>query len=320
MPLHPAFSAFAAPAPALVWAVGFAVAVNVGGTAASLLLPGLRGPAKASSRHAIWSWWPVTLVWSAPVLLGPAAAVGVALLVGLLCLHEWSRLGPDGGGPPALRAAALLTAPLVIGAVALGPGPLPFAIAALWGGLGLPLLRLRLAGVDGYFAGAARLAWGAALPALSLAHVPMLAWLPADVGPAGPMGLLAFLLLFVFLNDAVQWMCGKAFGRHPIAPVVSPKKTWEGLLGGLLVNGAIGALIAPALTPFSPAVAFGAAVGLSLLGFFGDLMESAIKRDAGVKDSGDLLPGQGGALDRHDSLLACAPVYTWALLLTHGAA
>ncbi|MBL8616264.1 MAG: phosphatidate cytidylyltransferase [Deltaproteobacteria bacterium] len=308
----------ASPHPALLGAVVVALALNVGGTLATLVLPGLRGPDKKVSRQAITSWWPVTILWSLPALFGAPVALGVSGLVSLLVLREWQALTPANERHRLLDIIALLTIPVELALVAQGPGPAPFALPFGVGALLLPLLRLRLLPIPGFVLGASRALWGLLLSVLAIAHVPMLFWLPADVGPAGPQGLLAFLLLFVLMNDAIQWMSGKLFGRHPIAPVVSPKKTWEGLIGGLLVNGLIGTLIAPSITPFSPVVAFGVASGLSLLGFFGDLMESAIKRDLGVKDSGDLLPGQGGALDRHDSLLTCAPAFTWMVWALYG--
>jgi phosphatidate cytidylyltransferase len=110
-------------------------------------------------------------------------------------------------------------------------------------------------------------------------------------------------------TDIGGYAFGVAFGRHKVAPGISPNKSWEGLIGGLVVAGTLGALVLPVFgdtfTPFSATVL---AVTCGAASFVGDLTESMIKRDLGVKDMGDLLPGHGGLLDRVDSILFALPV------------
>jgi phosphatidate cytidylyltransferase len=147
-------------------------------------------------------------------------------------------------------------------------------------------------------------------------------------GPLGPAGWFLFLVILREANDIFQAIVGRLFGahkRHRITPVISPNKTWEGFFGGMLVVVILAPLIAPWLTtldqqagPFSipeslwPWVApVLAAILVSLAGFFGDINMSAIKRDAGVKDSSNLLPGMGGVIDRVDSLTVTAPVFLY---------
>ena len=117
------------------------------------------------------------------------------------------------------------------------------------------------------------------------------------------------LFLITWLGDGGAYFCGRAFGKHKLAPVVSPNKTWEGVWGGmaLAVLGALGlrAWLLPEL-PWFHAVALG--VLLTGTGVLGDLAESLVKRASGVKDSGRIMPGHGGFLDRVDSLLFSAPV------------
>jgi phosphatidate cytidylyltransferase len=122
---------------------------------------------------------------------------------------------------------------------------------------------------------------------------------------------VAWLLLAVFLtqfNDVAQYIWGRLFGKHPVIPKVSPKKTVEGLLGGLATTLALAVFLGPWLVPMSRLQ--GAVIGLiaGLGGFLGDVTISAVKRDLGIKDSGTLLPGHGGILDRVDSLLVTAPL------------
>jgi phosphatidate cytidylyltransferase len=157
---------------------------------------------------------------------------------------------------------------------------------------------------------------------LALSHVYLVFLLPRSTGPAGAEGLAMFLLFFVLVNDAFQWLAGKLFGRTKIAPRLSPNKTWEGLLGGLAVNVALAVPFGRAVLPLGAAAVAGLAAALSVLGFVGDIYVSAIKRDLGVKDTGAVIPGQGGILDRSDSLVLNAPLYAWAAwawALAHGA-
>jgi phosphatidate cytidylyltransferase len=114
----------------------------------------------------------------------------------------------------------------------------------------------------------------------------------------------------IVISDSAQYYTGRAFGRRPLAPTISPKKTREGAIGGILFGTlafTIGArLVFPAEPPLL-VILVGASI--SALGIVGDLFESLLKRSAGVKDSGSIIPGHGGVLDRIDSWLFAAPVY-----------
>lgn len=118
-------------------------------------------------------------------------------------------------------------------------------------------------------------------------------------------------------TDIGAYVAGTALGRHRIAPTVSPKKTWEGLIGGLLTAAVLAAVVLPLVGDVfdDPLVAAGIAVLSGLAGFFGDLFESMFKRDLGVKDMGNVIPGHGGVLDRVDGILLALPVGYYALEL-----
>lgn len=120
--------------------------------------------------------------------------------------------------------------------------------------------------------------------------------------------LLVYLVLIVQLSDVFQYVWGKMLGKTKIAPDVSPNKTVEGFLGGVLTATAIGALLAP-ITPFNWWQSAVMAFVICVMGFFGGLVMSAIKRDAGVKDYGHLIEGHGGVMDRIDSLSFAAPIF-----------
>ena len=123
----------------------------------------------------------------------------------------------------------------------------------------------------------------------------------------GPNRVVVFIVLTV-LSDVGGYVAGVLFGKHPMAPTVSPKKSWEGFAGSALFCAVGGAVLLP--TAARRRVWQGVAVGLAVMlaATLGDLGESMIKRDLGIKDMGSLLPGHGGIMDRLDSLLPAAPV------------
>jgi phosphatidate cytidylyltransferase len=129
--------------------------------------------------------------------------------------------------------------------------------------------------------------------------------------------LLMFVLVITWVGDSAAYFVGRAIGKHPLSPVLSPKKSWEGtiasILGALLVAMVFGRFL---IVPLPHLLAM-AAVG-NVAGQAGDLLESAYKRSAGVKDSGSLLPGHGGVLDRIDALILAIPVvwYYWIWIYT----
>jgi phosphatidate cytidylyltransferase len=115
-------------------------------------------------------------------------------------------------------------------------------------------------------------------------------------------------VLVVQSSDVLQYVWGKLFGKRKIAPRLSPSKTWEGFVGGVASATLIGALLWW-MTPFAPLEAGAMALVINMMGFFGGLVMSAIKRDRGVKDWGQLIEGHGGMLDRLDSVIFAAPIF-----------
>ena len=123
----------------------------------------------------------------------------------------------------------------------------------------------------------------------------------------GVTGVISFAL--TESNDIAQYLWGKSCGRRKVVPKVSPGKTLEGLMGGVITIMIASLIIGPLLTPLNTLQALLAGLLIGISGFCGDVVMSAIKRDIGVKDSGKLLPGHGGLLDRIDSLIFTAPVF-----------
>lgn len=242
-----------------------------------------------------WGPWAVTLLF--------AAASGIAL-------REYLALTGAHRHPPRVLALAYLAVPIQF---LLAHGASDAGFFAF-----VPLCCLLLAGVALVARGrnfqheAASLAFGLMLAVFSLSHIARLGTL------VGGTGLVIFLLMVTQLNDVSQYVSGKLFGKTPLAPTLSPAKTREGMFGGLVVSVALAALLGPLLTPLPVPVAALTGVVLALAGVAGDLTISAIKRAAGAKDTGRLLPGHGGLLDRVDSLIYAAPVFFYGVLAWRG--
>ena len=130
-------------------------------------------------------------------------------------------------------------------------------------------------------------------------------------------GSMLLLLGPIWACDSGAYFVGRAIGKHPLAPVVSPNKTWEGSVGGFVASVAAAVVIGRWALDLPVLAGVGAGAILGVLGQFGDLAESALKRSAGVKDSGRLIPGHGGLLDRLDSLTFAAPALYYFLLMSN---
>lgn len=218
---------------------------------------------------------------------GARAQLGIVLVAALLLPPLWLLAGPGAMLP------ALLLVVLAAGASQLARPPETRSTSDYLATLALPLAV-----------------------SLPLAHLVGLRQLAAGEWRAGPAWLLVVLAL-VWTNDSAAYLVGRAIGRRPFFPSVSPKKTLEGALGGLLACGLLGAAL-PRLAAGVPPLPGGQVLAswqglllgllLAALGSAGDLAESFLKRQAGVKDSGKLIPGHGGILDRVDSLIWVVPV------------
>ncbi len=235
-------------------------------------------------------------IWLLPAI----ATVVLAGVFLVLAFVEYARLARAAGvvfNPVPSGVATVATA----AAVGFAPGALPFV--AMTGGLVIALTALAEKRRDGALA-----AVGAAGFALLYLGLPLGA-LVAVFLEAGRESLL-LLLATIAMSDTAQYYGGRTLGRRPLAPAVSPKKTVEGALCGVVVAAAVFAVVGawwmPALPP-AQRVALGAT--LALLGMAGDLFESHLKRASGLKDASGLIPGHGGVLDRIDALLFAAPVY-----------
>ncbi len=172
----------------------------------------------------------------------------------------------------------------------------------------LPIISALRGDSEGFLTRVSETQWGLMITVFAASHVPALMTLQIPGFEGKSILLIAFLVVVVQSSDVLQYIFGKLFGRHKIAPLLSPSKTWEGFLGGVLSASFLGACLWW-MTPFAFWQAFLVSLIISIMGFFGGLVMSAIKRDKGVKDWGHLIAGHGGFIDRLDSVVFSAPIF-----------
>ncbi|HEU5251225.1 MAG TPA: phosphatidate cytidylyltransferase [Thermoanaerobaculia bacterium] len=262
----------------------------------------------ANLNARIRAWWVMVAVFTIAVWTGEIGSIVLFALMSLLALREFVTLAPTRREDHrTLLWAFFVFTPLQY-----------YLIAIRWYGLFaimIPVYAFVLVAVSNAIAGrtdrflerTATIHWGLMVCVYCVSHAPALLILDIP-GYRTNAELLVFLVLVVQISDVLQYVFGKLFGRRPVAPLISPNKTWEGFTGGVLTASLIGTAIWWA-TPFTPLVAFALSLAITLAGFAGGLVMSAIKRDRGVKDYGALIQGHGGMLDRIDSLCFAAPVF-----------
>ena len=173
----------------------------------------------------------------------------------------------------------------------------------------LPLRLVLKGNTVGIVKSMSLLQWTLMLTVFGISHMAYLLSLPEIEGfNSGGRGLLLFLVFLTEINDVMQFTWGKLLGRNKIIPKISPNKTWEGFIGGLISTTIIGYFLG-FLTPLSTPQVLFVSFMIGFSGFVGDIVVSSVKRDIGVKDMGNSIPGHGGVLDRIDSLAYTAPVF-----------
>ena len=322
-----------APTPALYWTLAAIFAsLVIGSTARIIALRHAEKTLRSNRLASLRTWWMIAIAVSISLLAGRP---GICLLLTTASCIAWFEITrmytPRAEDKLAIRAGYGL---IVINYLLIMFGSFSsFVVFLPLGSLFILAVSLLIKGEPkGYIRSAGGLLWGIMFLGYGVSHAAALLILPSSsYGPLGPVGWFLFLVILTEADDIFQAIIGRLFGshkRHRLAPVISPNKTWEGFFGGLLIIVILAPLIAPWLTTlgqqagplslpesmqpwFAPILV---AILISLSGFFGDINMSAIKRDTDIKDSGKLLPGMGGVIDRIDSLTMTAPVFVYFMI------
>jgi len=254
------------------------------------------------------SWWVMCSLLVGAMILGKKAVVILFAFISYLALKEYMTLAPTRKQD---RGVVLFGYLLIIPTymmVWFGQYNMFLIFIPVYGFLALAIMMAFTRRTDGFLTTIGIVQFGLMTCVYTLAYVAMLMNVPSSELPAaGCVGLIFLLLFSTQFNDVSQYMWGKLFGTHKISPNISPNKTWEGFFGGVFTTGLIFYFISPYFIDLSILAKVLIGLTLPIVGFFGDITMSAIKRDLGVKDSGRLLPGHGGILDRTDSLIFTAP-------------
>ena len=290
--------------------VGVLVVAAVTGFVLSRLVTGESGRAVVANLNArVRAWWVMALLFAASLGVGSPGTVLLFGMVSFLALREFITLVPTRQADHrALFWVFFIFTPLQYYLIGMRWYELFSIMIPVYAFLFLPVRIAWTGDTERFFERAAKIQWGLMICVYCVSYVPALLTLSIPGFEGQNAKLVLFFTIVVQMSDVLQYVFGKTMGSHKIAPNVSPNKTWEGFIAGVLSATALGAGLWWA-TPFSPWQAAFLSLLICLMGFEGGLCMAAIKRDRGVKDFGNMLAGHGGILDRIDSICFAAPVF-----------
>ena len=275
----------------------------------------LRQPAGVSSavidnlNARINAWWVMVVVLAVAFWIGEGGIIGLFAFVSFQALREYISLTHTRRGDHrALMWCFFFFLPVQYWLVASHWYGLFSILIPVYAFLLLPVSSVLGSDATRFLERAAKVQWGLMICVYCISHVPALLSLDIPGFEDRNAQLIIFLILTVQSSDVFQYVWGKLFGKHKLAPEISPSKTLEGLVGGVASSTLLGAALWR-LTPFSPWQAGLIALTINIVGFFGGFVLSAVKRDRGVKDWGVMIEGHGGMLDRVDSISFSAPIF-----------
>jgi phosphatidate cytidylyltransferase len=295
----------------VLWTLGAIVALLVVATTVVAWMRRGEGAARHAELAArVNSWWVLVVVFAIAISFRRSVAIAFFAVLSFLALKEYLSLIPTRRTDRRVLFWAYLCVPLQYLWIGLHWYNMFLIFIPVWAFLWIAMRMVLRGDTQNFLRAAGTIHWGLMTMVFGLSHLAYLLVLPdGKPVPAHGAALLLFVVLLTELNDVAQYISGKTLGRRKIIESVSPKKTFEGLIGGVLTTTVLSFLLAPYLTPLTrgDSVAVGLMIGFG--GFLGDVTISAVKRDIGVKDSGTMIPGHGGILDRIDSLLFTGPLF-----------
>ena len=303
--------------PALLWGLGGVLAVLTVAVAVAEALTRLKPASDFTNlRQRIWSWWVMIALIAAALLGGWKTVLALFVAISFIALREFLSLAPVRREDRPIVLAAFVAMLINYGFILIDDYGLYRVFIPTYVFLIIPFLMACIGQTRAYLATTATFHWAIVTCVYNLGYIAFLMRTPTTEHlPAGPAGLVFFLLVATEANDVAQYIWGKLFGRHKIMPTISPNKTWEGFIGGWISAGLLIWFAGPIFTPLAGQGLLIMAIVLPVAGFAGDVTMSAVKRDIGVKDTSHAIPGHGGVLDRADSLTFTAPLYFHLLAL-----
>ena len=255
------------------------------------------------------SFWIVFLIFGTALVTGEVLSIALFMILSLLALREFLTLAPvEPSDHRAMAWTFFVITPLQYLSVAVHWYGFYSIMIPVWAFLFIPTLNAMVGDSHRFLERTATLQWGLMVCVYCVSFAPALLWLRIPGYEGQNAKLLLYGVGIAQLSDFLQFVFGKWLGRHPMAPRISPKKTWEGFVLGAGLATLVGSVLWY-ITPFRSWQAALMSLAIALMGVAGGLTMSAIKRDRGVKDFGTLLPGHGGMLDRIDSITFSIPVF-----------
>ena len=250
------------------------------------------------------TWWVIAPLFLMALLPGRAFTLAFFAIVSFLALREYFSLIPTRRADRRVLLYAYASIPLQFAWVQWDRYGMFAIFIPVYMFLLIPLRMLITGHTDGFLSAVGTLYWGLMTTVYCLSHVGALLLLPH-----GGVGLVLYVVVLTQWNDVMQYIWGRSLGHSKVLPSVSPGKTWAGLIGGICSTIALSIALAPFLTPLTRWESVLAGALIALGGFLGDVTVSAVKRDLNHKDTGTMLPGHGGILDRIDSFIYTAPLF-----------
>jgi phosphatidate cytidylyltransferase len=281
----------------------------VGACLKFLVARGAPHPVIDNLNARVKAWWVMAALIGLALHAGKTAVIFLFAFVSLMALREYFTIAPTRRGDHwALVLSFFVVLPFQYWLIWIEWYGMFTIFIPVYAFLVLPIVAALPGDIRQFMQRTATIQWGLMITVFCISHVPALLTLYIPDYEGRNAFLILYLILVVQLSDVLQYVWGKAIGRRPLASSISPNKTWEGLVGGVLSATAAGTALWWA-TPFTPLQAAALAFTIGVMGCAGGLIMSAIKRDRGVKDYGTLISGHGGMLDRIDSLCFAAPVF-----------
>jgi phosphatidate cytidylyltransferase len=251
------------------------------------------------------SWWIMVAVFAVAIAIDARLSIVFFALVSFLALKEYFSLIPTRRADRRVLFWAYLSIPFQYYWVYRGWYGMFIVFVPVWMVMVISARMVLIGETRDFLRAVGTIQWGMVMMVFSISHQAYLLVLRPGSGAA----LVLYLVVLTQLNDVAQYIWGKTLGRHKVVPTVSPNKTVEGLIGGILTTTGLAVVLAPVLTPLTLNHSIAAGLMIGAGGFLGDITIGAVKRDIGVKDAGTMLPGHGGVLDRVNSLTYTAPLF-----------
>lgn len=300
--------------PHLLWLLAgvctiLVLASVIGEVLRARLSPAGENPVVENLNARINAWWVMVICLALAFIAGKPGVVLLFALCSFAALREFLTLTTHNRADHwSLVASFFLVLPLQYTFLATDWYGMYSIFIPVYAFLLLPVVSALRGSTKDFLIRVSETQWALMICIYCASHVPALLYLQIPGFEGRNVILIAYLIFVVQLSDVLQYVWGKLIGRTKVAPNLSPSKTWEGLIGGTLSATAIGTALYW-MTPFSPLEAAGMCLLITVMGFFGGLVMSAIKRDRGIKDWGHLIAGHGGFLDRLDSVIFAAPIF-----------